>query len=111
MIGAGAYLLSAAALAAIALSLGFAALRLRRRLIPDWQGAPARLVEAVTAIALLIWICELLGVVSLLYAWTLVVSSLLAAGAIAWWTRPSGGSSLPANPAGVGAPPARTPCP
>ena len=89
MIGAGSYLLSAAALAALALSLGFSAYRLRARLIPDWDGAPARLVEAITAIALLIWIAELLGTVSLLYAWTLVVSSLLVAGAVAWRIRPS----------------------
>ena len=89
MIGAGSYLLSAAALTALLASLAFSAIRLRRRLIPEWEGAPARLVEAITGIALLIWISELLGVLSLLYAWTLVVSSLLVAGAIAWWSRPS----------------------
>src|SRR6476619_2105357 len=102
MIGAGSYLLSAAALAALALSLAFTAYRLRARLIPDWDGAPARLVEAITAIALLIWIAELLGTVSLLYAWTLVVSSLLVAAAVAWRIRPSAvGSSRQADaPAG-----------
>jgi hypothetical protein len=103
MIGAGSYLLSAAALAALALSLAFSAHRLRRRLIPDWQGAPALLVEAITAIALLIWLSELLGTVSLLYAWTLVVSSLLVAGAVAWRIRPSAvGSSLQADAPGGG---------
>src|SRR4051794_25059741 len=88
MIGAGSYLLSAAALAALTLSLAFAAVRLRLRLIPDWDGAPAHLVEAIAAVALLIWISELLGTVSLLYAWTLVASSLLVAGASALWLRP-----------------------
>ena len=87
MIGAGSYLLSALLLAALLASLAFSAIRLRKRLIPAWEGAPARLVEAITAIALLIWISELLGTVSFLYAWTLVVSSLLVAGAIAWWSR------------------------
>ena len=103
MIGAGSYLLSAAALAALALSLGFSAYRLRKRLIPEWEGAPARLVEAITAIALLIWISELLGILSLLYAWTLVASCLLVAGAVAWRLRPSAvGSSLPADAPGGG---------
>jgi hypothetical protein len=84
MIGAGSYLLSAAALAALALSLAFTAYRLRKRLIPEWDGAPARLVEAITAIALLIWISELLGTFGALYAWTLVASSLLLSGLTLW---------------------------
>jgi hypothetical protein len=98
MIGPGSYLLGAAALAALLASLAFTAHRLRTRLIPDWQGAPARLVEAIVGIALLIWLAELLGTVSCLYAWTLVVSSLLLAGASALWLRPSGRASLPADP-------------
>src|SRR4051794_23588589 len=89
MIGAGSYLLSAAALAALTLSLAFAAVRLRIQLIPDWDGAPAHLVEAIAAIALLIWISELLGTFGALYGWTLVVTSLATAGAIAWVLRPS----------------------
>jgi hypothetical protein len=80
MIGAGTYLLSATALAALTLSLAFTAYRLRQRLIPDWDGAPARLVEVIVGIALLIWISELLGTFGALYAWTLVASSLLLSG-------------------------------
>jgi hypothetical protein len=80
MIGAGSYLLSAAALTALILSLTFTAVRLRKRLIPEWEGAPAHLVEAITAIALLIWLSELLGTVNILYAWILVASSLLLSG-------------------------------
>ncbi len=90
MIGAGSYLLSALALAAIALSLAFSALSLRRRLIPTWSGAPARLVEAVLGIGLLVWLAELLGVLHVLYAWTLVFASLLLAATIALWLRPFG---------------------
>ena len=45
----GSYLLGAAELALVALSLGFAAFRLRQRLLPAWEGAPARLVEIVSA--------------------------------------------------------------
>ena len=57
----GSYLLGAAQIALLALSLGFTAYRLRGRLLPSWKGAPARLVELVAGIALLIWISELLG--------------------------------------------------
>jgi hypothetical protein len=104
LIGAGSYLLSAAALAALVLSLAFSAIRLRRHLIPDWEGAPARLVEAILAIAILIWLAELLGTVSLLYAWTLVALSLLVAGAIAWRIRPSAPAAPPGGVVGGGGP-------
>ena len=94
MIGAGSYLLSAAALAALALSLVFTAYRLRKRLIPEWEGAPARLVEAITAIAVLIWISELLGTFGALYAWSLVASSLLLSGLTLWLLNaPPGGGA------------------
>jgi hypothetical protein len=89
MIGAGSYLLSAAALAALALTLAYTAHRLRSRLLPDWDGAPARLVEALAAIAVLIWLAEALGTVGLLYAWTLVASGVMVAGACALWLGPS----------------------
>ena len=89
MVSAGSYLLSAVALAALALSLGFSAFRLRGRLMPAWSGAPARLVESILGVALLIWMAELLGTFELLYAWTLVASSLLLAGAIAWRSDPA----------------------
>ncbi len=94
MVSTGSYVLSALALAAVGLSLGFSAYRLRRKLLPAWEGAPARLVEAVTGIALLIWLGELLGTLSLFYAWTLVASSLLLAAVVAWRIRPS----LPEQP-------------
>ncbi|HXS46702.1 MAG TPA: hypothetical protein VN756_04495, partial [Solirubrobacterales bacterium] len=83
MIGAGSYILSAVLLAALVLSLGFSAVRLRQKLMPDWEGAPAHLVEAVTGVALLIWLSELLGVVNLLYAGTLVGAAVLLGAAIA----------------------------
>ena len=88
VVSAGSYILSAAALVALVASLGFSAVRLRARLIPAWNGAPARLVEAILGIALLIWLAELLGTFSLLYAWTLIASSLLLAGALAWRSDP-----------------------
>jgi hypothetical protein len=83
VVSAGSYILSATLLAVLALSLGFSAVRLRRRLMPDWEGAPAHLVETILGVALLIWLSELLGLVNLLYAGTLVASALLLAAAIA----------------------------
>ncbi|HEX5374884.1 MAG TPA: hypothetical protein VFW48_01890 [Solirubrobacterales bacterium] len=97
MVSAGTYILGILGLSAVGLSLGFTAYRLRQRLLPAWDGAPARLVESVVAIALLIWIGEILGTFSLLYAWTLVGSSILLAG-LAWTLRPAG-------PVAVGDPP------
>lgn len=89
MVSAGSYILSALALAAVGLSLGFTAFQLRRRLLPAWEGAPARLVEAVVGIALLIWLGELLGTLQIFYAPVLVASCLLTSGLIAWRIRPS----------------------
>ncbi|MFL5900044.1 MAG: hypothetical protein ACJ75S_02435 [Solirubrobacterales bacterium] len=62
--------------------MGFTAYRLRQKLLPSWNGVPARLVEAVVAIALLIWLGEILGTVGLFYDWALVGSSLLLAAAV-----------------------------
>jgi hypothetical protein len=75
----GSYLLGAAQLAVAALSLGFSAYRLRQRLLPAWEGAPARLAEATAAVAFLLWISEILGTFGLLYAGTLVALSALLA--------------------------------
>lgn len=104
MVSAGSYILSVLALVAVGLSLGFAAYRLRQRLLPAWEGAPARLIESVTALALLIWLGELLGTLHLFYPWALVASSLAPAAAIALWIRPlpPGNSSLPGGGADLG---------
>ncbi len=97
MVSAGTYVVGTLCLAAVGLSLGFTAYRLRQRLLPGWDGAPARLVEAVVGVALLIWLGEVLGTFGLLYAWSLVSSSALLAG-LAWRLRPAG-------PVAVGDPP------
>jgi len=83
VVSAGSYVLSAFLLVILVLSLGFSAVGLRRMLMPAWGGAPARLVEAITGVALLIWLSELLGVVNLLYAGTLVGATVLVAAAVA----------------------------
>jgi hypothetical protein len=82
----GQYLLGVAGLAAIAISLGFAAYRLRGRLLPGWSGPRARLAEAVLTISALLLIAELLGLVGLLNGVVLVVAALLAGAASAGLT-------------------------
>jgi hypothetical protein len=89
VVSTGSYILSILALAAVGLSIGFTAYRLRQRLIPAWEGAPARLVESVVAVALLVWLGETLGTLQLFYSWAFVASSLLLVGAVAWLVRPS----------------------
>jgi predicted membrane channel-forming protein YqfA (hemolysin III family) len=79
VVSAGPYLVGALQLALVAVPLAFAAWKIRGAALPSWQGAPARLVEAITAVALLTWLMELLGVVGLLYAGTLIAASLLIA--------------------------------
>ena len=95
MVSAGTYLLGVAALAVLAVALGLSAVRLRRRLLPTWHGPPAVLVDSVLAIALLIWLSELLGIAGILHAWTLLAASLALAGAITWRVRPPGSADRP----------------
>lgn len=92
----GSYLLGAAQLAAVLLSLAYTAYRLRHRLLPSWRGAPARLVEIVTAVAVLLWLSELLGSFALLYAGTLVAATFLVALLVAFL--PGGGAGRGDHP-------------
>lgn len=96
MVDLGSYLLGAAQLALVALPIAFSAYRLRQKLLPAWSGAPARLVEAITAIALLVWLAELLGTFGLFYAGALAAASVLL-GLIAWLL-PVGGADLGDHP-------------
>ena len=63
---AGAYLSGVVELAATAAALLYASYALRSRFLPHWSGAPARLAEITGAIALLLWISELLGLIGVL---------------------------------------------
>ena len=89
------YLMGAAEIAVLA---GFAILgasALRARLLPSASGAPAHLATAVLALALLIWIAELLGTVGLFAA----VPYLLGVGIVGLAIR----TLLPPPSAGGGA--------
>ena len=115
MVDAGPYLLGVLQLALVAIPLAWSAYRIRRAVLPAWTGAPARLTESIVAVALLTWLMELLGVVGLLYAGTLIAASLIIAAATATLLPGGGagneltrraGESLPATgPAGPAASP------
>ena len=79
----GGYLAGVAGLVAIALPLGLASVRLRGRLLPGWDGAPARLVEAVLGLSLLTIMLQLLGAVGLFYAWALIAASIAIGAGVA----------------------------
>ena len=99
MVDLGGYLLGVAQLALVVGPLGFGAYRLRWRLLPAWEGAPARLVESIVFVALLIWLSELLGAVGLFYAGALIGASVFVTGTVVLW---------PAGPVTKGDPPCST---
>jgi len=92
----GSYLLGAVQLALVVVPLAFSAYKLRQKLLPTWEGAPARLVESITFVALLIWISEILGTLGLFYAGTLIAASLALG--LATWLMPGGGADLGDHP-------------
>jgi hypothetical protein len=77
------YLLGVAALLITFGSLGFAPVAVRRRYLPEWDGALARLAEAVIGLALLTLMLELLGAVGLFSLVPIALASLAIAFAAA----------------------------
>lgn len=65
MLGPGRYLLGAAELALLVGFAGLGASRLRSRLLPHFEGAPAHLATSILSLAILVWAAEILGTVSL----------------------------------------------
>ncbi len=72
----GDYLFGVIGLAAVAVPMALAAVRLRRRLLPGWGGAPARLAEAVLGVALFTILLQLLGAFGILVPAVLIAASL-----------------------------------
>jgi len=83
-VGLGDYLLGVLALALVAGPLAYAAYRVRARLLPGWSGAPARVAEAILAVAALILVAEALGTLGLFRRIPLLIAAV-AVGAAAWW--------------------------
>lgn len=98
MLSVGGYIAGAIELALVLGSLGLAATRVRARLLPAWEGAPARLAETVLGIALLVWVAELLGLVGLLRE-GILLAACLAVGIASLAVRPAAGRG-PALPRG-----------
>ena len=76
MLSLPAYLLGVAEVIAIAAALGTGASALRRRLVPEWSGPPGWLATGVLAVAMLIWVCELLGALGLFAEVPLVLCAM-----------------------------------
>src|SRR3954447_143283 len=72
----GDYLFGVIGLAAVAVPMALAAVRLRGRLLPGWGGAPARLAEAVLGVALFTILLQLLGAFGILIPAVLILASL-----------------------------------
>jgi len=99
MLSAGQYAAGVLELAVVLAAVGFAAHRVRRRILSGWEGAPARLVEIVLAIAALTWLTELLGTIGVLEEAPLVVGSIAIAAAALVWGGRRGGGEAPPSPA------------
>jgi hypothetical protein len=73
----GEYLFGVIGLAAVAIPMGMGGVRLRSRLLPGWEGAPARLAEAVLGVALLTVLLQLLAAFGILVPGVLIPAALL----------------------------------
>jgi hypothetical protein len=71
------YLFGVVELAAVVAALAFGAVRVRAWLLPSWTGAPARLVEALVAVAGLVWLVELLGAIGQLREVPFVIEAVV----------------------------------
>src|SRR5215207_4277510 len=77
MVDLGGYLLGALQLTLVVVPVALSAYWLRQKLLPTWEAPPARLVESIVGIAVVIWLSEILGTFGLFYAGTLIAASLL----------------------------------
>jgi hypothetical protein len=96
----GDYLFGVIGLAAVAIPMALAAVRLRARLLPGWGGAPARLAETVLGVALFTVLLQLLGAFGILIPAVLIVAAL-AVGLGLWsgpWLRTTGDGETPPVP-------------
>ena len=73
----GDYAFGVVGLALVAVPMAMGGVRLRRRLLPGWEGAPARLAEAVLAVALLTVLLQLLGAFGILVPGVLIPAALV----------------------------------
>src|SRR5690242_1983525 len=98
----GRYILGVASLAVVCAAMALAAVALRRRLLPEWTGAPARLAETLIGVSVLIAILEALGTLGLFRLAAIVAVCAVAGTAAAWeLSRTRVGRRRAAAPTGV----------
>ncbi len=73
----GDYAFGVIGLALVAVPMAMGGVRLRRRLLPGWEGAPARLADAVLAVSLLTILLQLLGAFGILVPGVLIPAALI----------------------------------
>ena len=93
----GEYLFGVFGLAAVAIPMALAAIRLRDRLLPGWGGAPARLAATVLGVALLTVLLQLFGAFGILVPAVLIVAALLVGLGLyyGFWVRDDGREARP----------------
>ena len=72
MLSAGAYIAGTLEVLVFAAAIAATAHRVRAAALPAWTGAPARLVEGIAGVALVVWLCEVLGSAQILGEWELL---------------------------------------
>ena len=101
------YLLGLLYLTLIFASLGIGAFSFRRVLLPGWEGGPARLVEVILAVSVLVGTAQLLGSVGAFTRLGLALAAVAVAGASLLLTRAGIRQSRPIDPEVPPAPGAR----
>ena len=79
MVSVGRYVLGAVAVVIVGSCMAYAGIAVRSRWLPEWREAPARLAEAVTALALLIFMLEALGAIGMFRLGPVAAASVLIA--------------------------------
>jgi hypothetical protein len=95
MLGPGRYLLGVVELVLLVGPAWLGAARVRSRLLPGFEGAPAHLATSVLGLALLIWAAELLGTVSLFKPLPYLVVVMAVGLGVRWLLRSSPEGGLP----------------